>query len=38
VSAIHRDRSGTLWLGTWGGILSRFDDKTRTFVHYTPAW
>ena len=37
VSAIHRDRSGTLWFGTWGGILSRFDDKTRTFVHYTPS-
>ena len=37
VSAIHRDRSGTLWFGTWGGILSRFDDKTKTFVHYTPS-
>ena len=36
VSAIHRDRSGTLWFGTWGGILSRFDEKTNTFVHYTP--
>ena len=35
VSAIHRDRSGTLWFGTWGGILSRFDEKTKTFVHYT---
>ena len=28
VSAFHRDRSGTLWLGTWGGVLSRFDEKT----------
>ena len=37
VSAIHRDRSGTLWFGTWGGILSRFDDKKKTFVHYTPS-
>ena len=35
VSAIHRDRSGTLWLGTWGGIVSRFDNKTKAFVHYT---
>jgi len=38
VSAIHRDRSRTLWLGTWGGVLSRFDDKTNTFVNYTPDW
>ena len=38
VSAIHRDRSGTLWLGTWGGVLCRFDDKTNTFVNYTPDW
>jgi ligand-binding sensor domain-containing protein/signal transduction histidine kinase len=36
VSAIHRDRSGILWLGTWGGVLSRFDDKTNTFVNYPP--
>jgi ligand-binding sensor domain-containing protein/signal transduction histidine kinase len=36
VSAIQRDRSSTLWLGTWGGVLSRFDEKTNTFVNYTP--
>ena len=36
VSAIHRDRFGTLWLGTWGGVLSRFDEKTNTFLNYTP--
>ena len=35
VSAIHRDRSGTLWFGTWGGILSRLDEKTDRFVSYT---
>ena len=35
VSAIHRARSGTLWFGTWGGILSRFDEKTNGFVNYT---
>ena len=33
---IDQDRSGTLWLGTWGGTLVRFDDKTNTFVNYTP--
>jgi hypothetical protein len=33
---MHRDRYGTLWLGTRGGALSRFDDKRKTFVNYTP--
>ena len=32
--AIYQDRSGTVWLGTFGGALVRFDDKTRTFVTY----
>ncbi len=36
VSFIYQDRSGTLWLGTRGGALVRFDDKTKTFVNYTP--
>ena len=36
VSAFHRDRSGTLWLGTWGGVLIRFDEKTNTFMNYPP--
>ncbi len=36
VWVIYQDRSGTLWLGTWGGALIRFDDKTKTFVNYTP--
>jgi len=36
VSTFYRDRSGILWLGTWGGVLSRFDGKTETFVNYTP--
>ena len=36
VWAIYQDRSGTLWLGTGGGALIRFDDKTKTFVNYTP--
>ena len=34
--AIYQDRSGTLWLGTFGGALIRFDDKAKTFVTYTP--
>ncbi|HXB67849.1 MAG TPA: two-component regulator propeller domain-containing protein [Candidatus Acidoferrales bacterium] len=34
--AIYEDRSGTLWLGTFGGALIRFDDKTNTFMSYTP--
>ncbi len=36
VWTIYQDRSGTLWLGTFGGALIRFDDKTKTFVTYTP--
>jgi len=36
VWVIDQDRSGTLWLGTWGGALIRFDDKTSTFLSYTP--
>ena len=34
VTAISQDRAGTLWFGTWMGTLSRFDDKTNTFVNY----
>jgi PAS domain S-box-containing protein len=33
---IYQDHSGTLWLGTFGGALIRFDDKTKTFVTYAP--
>ena len=36
VSAIHQDRSGTVWFGMLSGVLSRFDEKTKTFVNYTP--
>ncbi|MBV9037061.1 MAG: hypothetical protein JO182_21395, partial [Acidobacteriaceae bacterium] len=36
VWVIDQDRSGTLWFGTWGGALIRFDDKAKTFVTYTP--
>ena len=34
--AIYQDRSGTLWLGTFGGALIRFDHGTNTFVSYAP--
>lgn len=33
---IDQDRSGALWLGTWGGTLMRFDDQATTFVSYAP--
>ncbi len=34
--AIYEDRSGTLWLGTFGGALVRFDRNTNTFITYSP--
>ena len=36
VWVIYQDRAGTLWLGTFGGALTRFDDKAKTFVSYPP--
>jgi ligand-binding sensor domain-containing protein/signal transduction histidine kinase len=36
VWVIYQDRSGTLWSGTWGGELSRFDEKAKAFLNYTP--
>ena len=36
VWAIDQDRSGALWLGTWGGALIRFDEKAKTRVTYEP--
>jgi PAS domain S-box-containing protein len=36
VWTIYQDRSGTLWLGTFGGALIRFDDKTKAFLIYAP--
>jgi len=34
VRAIYVDRKGTLWVGTWGGGLERFDPTNRSFQHY----
>ena len=36
VWVIYQDRSGALWAGTWGGVLIRFDEKTKAFVSYAP--
>jgi ligand-binding sensor domain-containing protein len=36
VWVIYQDRLGSLWLGTFGGALLRFDEKTKTFEDYTP--
>jgi signal transduction histidine kinase/ligand-binding sensor domain-containing protein len=36
VSVMYQDRFGTLWLGTFGGALIRFDDKAKRFAAYTP--
>ena len=33
---IDQDRSGALWLGTWGGTLMRFDEQAKTFASYPP--
>ncbi len=35
VMAIHEDREGTIWIGTFGGGLNRFDRATQTFSCYT---
>jgi ligand-binding sensor domain-containing protein/signal transduction histidine kinase len=34
--AFYQDRSGMLWVGRGEGVLSRYDDRTNTFVNYTP--
>jgi PAS domain S-box-containing protein len=35
VFSIYEDRTGTLWMGTWGGGLNKFDRKTEIFTRYT---
>ena len=34
VWTIYEDRFGTLWVGTWGGGLNRFDRANECFTHY----
>jgi len=34
ITGLCRDRSGTLWVGTWDGGLNRFDGKTGRFKSY----
>lgn len=34
VNSIVEDEAGSLWLGTWGGGLNRFDPHTKTVVQY----
>jgi diguanylate cyclase (GGDEF)-like protein len=34
VTAFREDRSGALWIGTFGGGLNRLDRKTGTFTYY----
>ncbi|HXJ94459.1 MAG TPA: two-component regulator propeller domain-containing protein [Terriglobia bacterium] len=34
--AFYQDRSGMLWISRGEGVLSRYDEKTKTFVNYTP--
>ncbi|MBT6502555.1 MAG: hypothetical protein HOK67_21935, partial [Deltaproteobacteria bacterium] len=31
---LYEDHAGTLWIGSWGGGLIRFDPVTETFVRY----
>ena len=35
--ALHEDRAGNLWIGTWGGGLNRLDRGKGTFRHFTMA-
>lgn len=34
VECLYVDREGTLWVGTYGGGLNRFDSKTEAFTRY----
>jgi len=35
IHAIMEDRTGRLWIGTWGGGLNQLDRATGKFTHYT---
>ncbi|MCX6151208.1 MAG: ATP-binding protein [Ignavibacteriales bacterium] len=34
ILALREDKSGTIWIGTNGGGLNKFDDKTEKFIHF----
>ena len=34
VYTLFKDREGTLWIGTFGGGLNKFNKKTKSFKHY----
>ncbi len=34
IKALHEDRAGRLWIGTFGGGLSRYDRATDRFIRY----
>lgn len=36
VLTIYEDNQQRIWLGTWGGGLSRYDEKHDNFIHYMP--
>jgi diguanylate cyclase (GGDEF)-like protein len=37
IRALAEDVDGSIWLGTLGGGLHRFDPRTQTFSHYRPS-
>ena len=34
ITSVREDRTGDIWVGTWGGGLNRFDRDKDMFVHY----
>ena len=34
ILSMYKDRAGSLWIGTWGGGLNRFDLETEQFTRY----
>jgi ligand-binding sensor domain-containing protein/signal transduction histidine kinase len=34
IRSIYKDKSGTLWIGTFGGGLNRFDESSGQFIRY----
>jgi signal transduction histidine kinase/ligand-binding sensor domain-containing protein/CheY-like chemotaxis protein len=34
IVSIYEDKSGTLWIGTWGGGLNKFDREKEIFTYY----